>query len=49
MGVVGGGDKVEIVCPLRDQVFTHLLQLVHRERFSKVLMADLLILAEHAA
>ena len=49
MGVVGGVDKVQIVCPLVRQLLTDVPQAGHRHRLSEILMADFLILAEHTA
>ena len=46
MGIVGGGDKVDVVGPLGGQLIADPGQPLHGHRFSEVLMADFAVLAE---
>ena len=46
MGVVGGVDEVDVVCALADELQADLPQPLHRYRFSEVLVADAVVLAE---
>ena len=49
MGIVGGVDEVDVVGALGDEILTDLPQALHGDSFSKILMADLLVLTEHTA
>ena len=49
MGVVGGVDEIEVMSPLINERLADLPQAVQGDRPAEILMADLLILTEHAA